>query len=211
MVSSNDTELVKLARQMSCWGRECYCVGAANLLPNGTCGCRFDRWLASCPDVDVDHKYVYGTDRAYNLQPLDLQGALGLVQMGRLKGIHDARFTAACKIRSYVSTHLRDTEVVFETDNAAPSWFGVPIICPTYAYKQALVAHLEAAGIQTRNYFAGNILLHPGYTHLGRAEDYPNAQQVLKRVFFIGCAPFLTEAHFAHIEGTLKTFVPPMT
>ncbi len=209
MVSSNDTELVKLARQMSCWGRECYCVGAANLLPNGTCGCRFDRWLASCPDVDVDHKYVYGTDRAYNLQPLDLQGALGLAQMGKLDSIHAARRAAFKRIAEAAYTNLRGTDAIKGYPLAQPSWFGVPIICPTYAYKQALVAHLEAAGIQTRNYFAGNILLHPGYAHLGRPEDYPNAQQVLKRVFFIGCAPFLTEAHFAHIEGTLKTFVPP--
>jgi dTDP-4-amino-4,6-dideoxygalactose transaminase len=72
--------------------------------------------------------------------------------------------------------------------------------------KARLVAHLEAHGIQTRSYFAGNLLRHPAYANLGRAEEFPNADAVLKRVFWLGAAPFYTEEHFAHIEKTLKEF-----
>ena len=43
--------------------------------------------------------------------------------------------------------------------------------------KEKLVRHLESNRIQTRNYFAGNLLLHPAYKHLGDAKDYPNAGQ----------------------------------
>lgn len=219
MMSSNDRELIRVARQMASWGRQCHCVGAANLLPKGTCGCRFSEWLKSQPGVVLDHKYIYETDRAYNLQPLDLQGALGLVQLGKLDAIHEARRVAHDRIEETLealrwrkmaksSRHITGVSELAEAD---PSWFGVPILCPHYLYKRAFVAHLEAAGIQTRNYFAGNCLLHPGYAHLGRAEDYPNANEVLKRVFFIGCHPMLTEAHFAHIEATIKAFVPPVS
>ncbi len=207
MVSSNDRELVAIARSMSAWGKDCWCTGAGNLLPNGCCGKRFSCWLDSCPDVTVDHRYVYSRV-GYNLQPLDAQGALGLVQMGKLEGIHTARRTAHAVIAHWVQSILGLPYVEWH-EYANPSWFGVPIVCPTYAYTQALVTHLEAAGVQTRRMFAGNILLHPGYAHLGRATDYPNAQEVLKRVLFIGCHPLLTEAHFTHIESTLKTFNPP--
>jgi CDP-6-deoxy-D-xylo-4-hexulose-3-dehydrase len=215
MVSSNDTELLDLVRSMAAWGKDCWCTGSANLLPNGCCGKRFDCWLKSQPEVVVDHRYVYTTDRAYNLQPLDLQGALGLAQMGKIEDIHELRHRHACTLRLMLWQTLNNygngpVQLVYETaPHCLPSWFGVPIICPTYAFKRALVAHLEAAGIQTRNYFAGNILLHDAYAHLGRATDYPNANEVLKRVFFLGCHPGLTEAHFAHIEATLKTFTPP--
>ena len=52
--------------------------------------------------------------------------------------------------------------VVNERPEAETSWFGVPIICDEVTLKAKLVAHLEKNKIQTRNYFAGNILLHPG-------------------------------------------------
>ncbi len=41
MVCTNDPELKKLFVSLSWWGRDCYCVGSANLLPCGTCGCRW--------------------------------------------------------------------------------------------------------------------------------------------------------------------------
>lgn len=208
MISSNDQELIRLARQMISWGRACYCVGAANLLQNGTCGCRFKEWLSSQKGIELDHKYIYETSDAYNLQPLDIQGALGLVQLKKIDAIHAGRRVARNRILRSLSLAC-PTYTASTLEYANPSWFGVPIICPSYEYKRAFVAHLEAAGIQTRNYFAGNILLHPGYAHLGRAEDYHGANQVLKRVFFIGCHPMLTEAHFSHIEETIKSFKAP--
>jgi CDP-6-deoxy-D-xylo-4-hexulose-3-dehydrase len=208
MISSNDPELISTARKMSAWGRDCHCVGAANLLPKGVCGKRFSCWLPSLPDTVVDHKYVYGTSSAYNLQPLDIQGALGCAQMGKLESIHAARRRAWHRLRAmFIDAQsvggARTVERLYWAD---PSWFGFPIVCPDAEYKRALVAHLEAAGVQTRNYFAGNILVHPGYQHLGKAADYPNAQQVLQKVFFLGCNPTWTDDHFNHIEQAVRSF-----
>ena len=45
MVCSNNEEIISVARSIAFWGRDCYCVGSANLLKNGTCGNRFDDWL----------------------------------------------------------------------------------------------------------------------------------------------------------------------
>lgn len=210
MISSNDEEVLSLARSMSAWGKDCWCTGAGNMLPNGCCGKRFSCWLPSCPDTIVDHRYVYSTAQAYNLQPLDLQGALGCVQMGKMDAIHFARREAHSRIGRMVWQHLKGgTKTASALPEASPSWFGFPIICPSYAYKQALVTHLEAAGIQTRNYFAGTVTAQPGYAHLGNPADQPNANQVLQKVFFIGCNPGWGDAHFAHIEKTLSSFVPP--
>jgi CDP-6-deoxy-D-xylo-4-hexulose-3-dehydrase len=63
---------------------------------------------------------------------------------------------------------------------------------------------LEKNKIQTRNYFAGNILLQPAYKHLENAENYPNANVVLDRVFFIGAAPHYHEKIFEYIQGRLE-------
>jgi CDP-6-deoxy-D-xylo-4-hexulose-3-dehydrase len=212
MISSDDEELLRLARSMSAWGKDCDCVGAGNMLPNGCCGKRFSCWLPSCPDVVVDHRYVYSTAQAYNLQPIDLQGALGCAQMDKMDTIHFARKEAHHRIARMVWQHLKGgVKTAVALPEASPSWFGFPFICPSYVYKQALVTHLEAAGIQTRNYFAGTVTAQPGYAHLGNPADQPNANEVLKKVFFIGTNPGWSQAHFGHIEKTLASFVPPIS
>ena len=208
MVSSNDAELIRLARSMSTWGKDCDCTGIGNLLPQGCCGKRFSCWLPALPDVVVDHRYTYGTDRAYNLQMPDILGALGCAQMEKLGGIHVARVAAFTRLSAIVMQTLPVLPIL-QLHQADPSWFGYPVLCPNYAFKQALVTHLEAAGIQTRNYFAGNILQQPGYAHLGRAADYPNSSEVLRRVFFLGTNPGWGDKHFEHIEATIRAFVPP--
>ena len=87
MISSNDSQLIQIARSMGSWGKWCYCSGAGNLLPNGCCGKRFSAWLPDQPDLILDHRYVFTTDKAYNTQPLDIQGALGIEQMKRIEKI----------------------------------------------------------------------------------------------------------------------------
>ena len=71
-------------------------------------------------------------------------------------------------------------------------------------HKRSLVKHLETNRIQTRNYFAGNILLHRGYQHLDDYREYPNANRVLEEVFFVGCHPSYSENTFSYIRKILK-------
>ncbi len=202
MVSSPEKEVIKLARQFAWWGRDCYCVGSANQLPCGTCGKRFDDWLGD--GTVVDHKYVF-SQMGYNLKPLDLQGAIGCEQLKKFDLIHFNRR----KNKTLIGGWLRDIpglRVVSELHGAETSWFGVPIVCESAELKQRLVKHCEANRIQTRNYFAGNILQHPGYRHLGDFREYPNANEVLRRVFFLGCHPGYSDIQLSYIEGVIRGF-----
>jgi CDP-6-deoxy-D-xylo-4-hexulose-3-dehydrase len=54
---TNNPELKKLFTSFSWWGRDCHCVGSANLLACGTCGNRFDKWLEDYNGI-IDHKYL---------------------------------------------------------------------------------------------------------------------------------------------------------
>ena len=69
-----------------------------------------------------------------------------------------------------------------------------------------MVAYLELNKIQTRNYFAGNILLHPGYSHLDDATKYPKANQVLNKVFFLGCSHTINHIMIDYIEKIINNF-----
>lgn len=204
MISSNNLELIKIARSMSNWGRACYCRGAAGLAPNGVCGKRFSSWLKDCSDCIVDHKYVYD-EMGYNLQALDLQGAIGLVQLSKIEQIHSLRkknYQAIAKLFA----NKTDVSIAVSHKKSDVSWFGVPITCPDQCYKTKLVAHLEKNQIQTRNYFAGNILLHPAYKNLGFFDRFPNSNEVLRRIFFVGCAPFYTDENINRISDVLTSF-----
>lgn len=202
MVSSNDEKLISLVRSISWWGRDCYCVGKNNLLPCGTCGKRFDRWLDNYDGI-IDHKYVF-KNMGYNLKPLDLQGAIGLVQLSKINEIDTKRREHKKIITQFFNQYIPDVRVATQLDKADPSWFGVPIICNSQEQKELLVSHFENARIQTRSYFAGNILIHPGYKHLGDYKKFPNSNLALSHVFFIGCTPLYTPSVLNYIEEVIK-------
>jgi CDP-6-deoxy-D-xylo-4-hexulose-3-dehydrase len=204
MICTNDEELKKLFVSISWWGRDCYCVGSANLLSCGTCGKRFDKWLDSYDGV-IDHKYVF-SEMGYNLKPLDLQGAIGIEQLKKLDEIESNRKTSKETLENIFTANIPNIRTPKTLDKADPCWFGTPFICEEEGLKHKLVAHLENNKIQTRNYFAGNILLHPGYSFLDDSSKYPEANKVLDRVFFIGAAPHYTESVFDYVKEIIKKF-----
>lgn len=202
MVCCNDDNLINLVRSVSWWGRDCYCVGSNNMLECGTCGKRFDYWLDNYDGV-IDHKYLF-TTMGYNLKPLDLQGAIGLEQLKKFDYIDEKRREYKDKIQKLLEDNIKEIRVINALPKADPSWFGVPIYCESQDVKEFLVQHFESNKIQTRNYFSGNILLHPGYKHLDNYKDYPNSNLALSNVFFLGCSPLYNEKVLAYIEEVCK-------
>ena len=201
MVSSNVEEIIQIARSYAWWGRGCYCVGSQNKLSNGVCGRRFDRWLEGY-DHDVDHKYVFGV-QGYNLKPADLQGSIGLVQLTKQDEIHRIRRLNKTRLHEIFSK-IDGARVIEEKEHAETSWFGVPIVYE--GNKTQLVKYLEDNKIQTRNYFAGNILMHPAYRGLEPYGNYPNSCKVLDNVFFLGCSPVVTDPMIDYIEEVVTKF-----
>ena len=203
IVCTNIPELKKLFVSLSWWGRDCYCVGSANMLPNGSCGNRFDKWLEGYDGI-IDHKYLFG-NMGYNLKPLDLQGSIGLVQLSKFEEIERNRKTSKEVIAEILCKYVDKIRVPYKLPKADVCWFGTPFICESKELKHKLVSFLEENKIQTRNYFAGSILQHPAYKHLDDYKKYPNANTVLDRVFFIGAAPHYSSDVFEYIEEVFKT------
>jgi CDP-6-deoxy-D-xylo-4-hexulose-3-dehydrase len=202
MVSTNIEGLKKLFVSISWWGRDCYCVGSANLLSCGTCQLRFGKWLESYDGV-IDHKYVF-TNMGYNLKPMDLQGSIGMEQLLKFKDIDTKRKNSKKIVESILLRYVNGIKGVSSLDKSDVCWFGTPFICEDKKLKDKLVSFLEENKIQTRNYFAGNILFHPGYSYLDDLDKYPNSNKVLDKVFFLGAAPHYDEVVFKYIEDIFK-------
>lgn len=201
-----------LLKSLREWGRGCYCSGkAASCLKNGMCKKRFSNWLPSLPNEVFDHKYIY-EEIGYNLKPLDLQAAMGLVQLEKLDSIIETRKHNYRRLFQVFSRYEDKFILPKATEGSDPSWFAFPITVKADAgFKRTeLTMFFEDNKIQTRNYFGGNILLQPGYAHLAQGNpitDFPNATTATTNTFFLGTSPRITDPQIDYIEEILTNFM----
>jgi len=211
-VACKDESTERIIRSFREWGRGCYCVGKQNLLECGTCNNRFSNWLPSLPNDLFDHKYTY-EEIGYNLKPIEMQAAIGLVQMEKLKEIGEKRkenyknlFAAFSKYEQYF--HLHKAQQGADVD-----WFAFPITLKDSApFKRSDICQFfEANKIQTRPYFAGNIMLQPAYAGMMDPDkvinDYPVARKVTTDTFFLGTSPVIDKLKTDYIETILDKFI----
>ncbi len=212
-VSTNTLEEERVVRSFREWGRDCYCVGkAANLLKNGTCKARFTNWLPSLPDYVFDHKYVYG-EIGYNLKPIELQASMGLAQIEKLDEIHARRRENYKLLFNIFSKYENHFHLPRPTEKSNPSWFAFPLTIRDDSpfSRWDFVNFLEDAKIQTRQYFGGNIMLNPGYTHLIDSkkviEDYPVSRKITTDTLFLGTSPVLQSEQIEYVELQVDKFM----
>jgi CDP-6-deoxy-D-xylo-4-hexulose-3-dehydrase len=74
-----------------------------------------------------------------------------------------------------------------------------------------LCQHFEENRIQTRPYFAGNIMLQPAYQGIMDPkeviEKYPVARKVTTDTFFLGTSPVIDKQKTDYIESVLNDFI----
>lgn len=153
---------------------------------------------------DYNPRFVY-EKIGYNFQILELQAAMGRIQLKKAKEIKKKRQ----KNFDYLNQALSVYEDLILPDylpNADICWFAFPI---TYnGDRSALVAHLEKKGIETRSMFAGNIIRHPAY----RKSKYRvhgklhEADYILEHSFWISLHPRLTHGDLKYIVSAFNTF-----
>jgi CDP-6-deoxy-D-xylo-4-hexulose-3-dehydrase len=194
------------------WGRGCYCVGKkANLLKNGTCKNRFSNWLPSMPNEIFDHKYIYD-EIGYNLKPIELQAAIGLCQIQKLPEINTRRKLNHMRLNKIFSEFEEYFILPKATDWADPSWFAFALTIKDNApfKRKDIVNYLEDNKIQTRPYFAGNIMLQPAYDGLMDKDEifskFPISRKVTTDTFFLGTSPVIGEKQLDYIESTVYNY-----
>jgi len=211
-VACKDYETEVVLRSLREWGRGCYCVGAkANALKCGTCNQRFSYWVPSMPDQIFDHKYVYD-EIGYNLKPIEIQSAFGLAQLKKIDKIIELRKKNYKLLFDIYSKYEEFFHLPRAQQNSDPSWFAFPLTIRDNApfTRTKFVEYLEDNLIQTRPYFAGNLLLQPAYSHLmdttTAKTEFPVATKVMCDTFFHGTSPVLTEEQIDYIGENIDCF-----
>ena len=212
-VATSDTATEVILRSFREWGRGCYCVGPeANKLKCGSCGKRFNNWIPALPDEIFDHKYVYD-EIGYNLKPIELQAAMGLQQLDKLDEIHALRRRNYGLLFAIYEKYEEFFHLPRAQDKSNPSWFAFPVTIRAGApfKRNDIVDYLEENLIQTRPYFAGNIMLQPAYSHLmdpqQAKDDFPMATHAMTHTYFHGTSPVITPEQIAYIGEKVDGFM----
>jgi CDP-6-deoxy-D-xylo-4-hexulose-3-dehydrase len=203
-VLTSDPQLKKLVESFRDWGRDCRCgTGQDN-----TCGKRFDWKLGDLP-YGYDHKFIY-SEIGYNLKVTDMQAAVGLAQIKKLKSF--------CEVRSqnfqYLHDGLQKVEKYFilpeATHDSEPSWFGFPLAVRADApfKRDKIIRYLDSHKIGTRFLFGGNLARQPAYRSLFYrvAGDLSNTDFVMNQAFWIGVYPGLDKPRLDYIIDGFQTF-----
>jgi CDP-4-dehydro-6-deoxyglucose reductase, E1 len=215
-VYTDDAELATIIRSLRDWGRDCVCRSGED----DRCGRRFSRQSGTLP-FGYDHKYVY-SEFGYNLKATEMQAAVGCAQLRRLPeftGLRREHHDALVEHLRPAAHLLRPQEA---TAGSEPSWFGLLLTLTDEAKavgltRDALVAHLEAAKIQTRMLFAGNVVRQPCFDGMRGAGESNGASAAAYRVageltetdrimsdaFWVGVYPGLTDEMITHMGAQL--------
>ncbi|PWC40457.1 lipopolysaccharide biosynthesis protein RfbH [Azospirillum sp. TSO35-2] len=206
-VFSNRKAYERLVNSFRDWGRDCWCPPGRD----NTCGRRFD-WSFDGLPPGYDHKYVY-SHLGYNVKMTDMQAAIGLSQLDKLDG-----FVAR---RRENFRFLRDGMIALGLDRcfvlpeaipgAEPSWFGflLTVRDDVSLDRGVLVRRLEERRIGTRLLFGGNLTCQPAFRGVDyrTVGDLTNTDTIMRRSFWLGVWPGLTERHLSYVLDTLKSIV----
>ncbi len=199
-VLTNNDELARIARSFRDWGRDCYCTGGEN----NTCGKRFSQQFGTLP-YGYDHKYVY-SHIGYNLKITDMQAAVGCAQLRKLPQFIKARKRNHDRLQAGLQQHAAKLILHSAPNKADPSWFGyvITVRAESGLTRAAIVGALEAARIETRNLFCGNLLRHPAYQDIEHrvVGSLDNTDLITTNTFFIGVYPGLTDPMIDYILAT---------
>ena len=224
---SGSMKLKRPAESFRDWGRDCWCESGKD----NTCGKRFDWKLGELPE-GYDHKYIY-SHLGYNLKPLDVQAAIGRIQLMRLKKFIEIRKknwhilrTELDEFREFfdfaLPTHAKKwTPNGFEWDQTGCksecSWFGFMIRVQNNSPFSVsdLAGYLDKKKIGNRMLFGGNLIRQPAFLQLKKDRkdsfrvvgNLKGADQLMNQALFLGTYPGLSEKMLEYEISSIKKFI----
>lgn len=156
---------------------------------------------------DYRERYVF-EEIGYNLKPLELQCAMGRIQLTRLNGFKKKRRHNYERIFNTFRKYPQFFSLMSEIKNADNCWFAFPFLC-TGISRPMVMQFLESLNIEVRTIFSGNILKHPAYKNEPHIQigDLKHCNFVMFNGMFIGTPPILTAKQLDFIDKAIKELV----
>jgi CDP-6-deoxy-D-xylo-4-hexulose-3-dehydrase len=203
MVMVDTDELRDRALLLRRWGRR----SEPNLFGTTGVGRVFREQLDG---VDYDNDFIFDV-LPWNFEPSEMGAAYGVVQLNKLEANYKRRkeifeqFTAG-----YAAFPDFFTPPV-ELDGLDTAWLCYPVMVNEGApfTRSDLQEAIEAAGIDTRTVWSGNITRHPmmaGVTYRQPEGGLPVADEVFQRGMTLGMSHGLNDAEVSRIADAIHAF-----
>jgi CDP-6-deoxy-D-xylo-4-hexulose-3-dehydrase len=189
-VFTSNSKLARNVRMYRDWGRQA----------NTTAKNKYE----SLPK-DYNPRFIY-EKIGYNFQILDLQAAMGRVQLRKADKIKKLRKKNFDYLVKHLSKYKNEMFFPETIEGADVCWFALPL---TYAGDRGkLVKHLEKNGIETRSMFAGQIHKHPCYANseYKLSGSLKDSEYILKHSFWIGVHPRMTQEDREYVVKQFDDF-----
>ncbi|MCL5073867.1 MAG: DegT/DnrJ/EryC1/StrS family aminotransferase, partial [Actinobacteria bacterium] len=134
-------------------------------------------------------RYLY-FDLGSNFKPLELQAAMGRVQLKRLQEFKNKRRRNFSVLRKILESFSQSALLPFSHPKADPCWYTFPITLTNGVSRKKVLDYLDKAGIEWRPILAGNIARQPAYKNRIILRDTtPNADQLISDSFWVSVHP----------------------
>ena len=121
----------------------------------------WSRELSSHDSDDLDHRFHF-VNLGYNLRPMEVQAAMGRVQLEKLDALNANRNANYLRVIERVES---DPDIplacVKAEPGCGPAWFALPFLMPAGLDRATYLAALEARGVETRPVVTGNFARQP--------------------------------------------------
>ncbi len=202
MVLTDDAELARLCRSLRAHGRACDCKVCVLNVDSSYCPLRY--------------KYGEDTDIRFHFERVgfsskmnEMEAALGIEQVAKMDDIVRARRERL----SYFNEHLAGYEEFLQLFRPAEGEEISPLCYPLVLKAAApfarfeLTKFLEQNGIETRPAFGCIPTQQPAYKWMGhKTGDFPAAEHVGARGFYIGCHQNISDDDLAYVVGVFEEF-----
>lgn len=157
-----------------------------------------------------DSKFLF-VSTGYNIRPLEIQAAIGLTEIPRLKSYVERRKSLASRVsRAIEDSNLQlvgsSGSATYEFDH---SWMMLPLRVKVGGAieRNSQMRRLESLGIETRPILTGNFLRQPAIRRLmpqmPEPGSFPRADQVNEEAFMVGCHQDFSEDQIKHLLEAL--------
>jgi len=204
-VCTNDYQLYKILKSMRSWGRDFKCKTCVNFCKK--------RYKDNSID-DYDCRYSF-SNLGFNLQSTEMQASIGVAQLEKVDDFKKKRKENFNRIYSNLEDLQNYLILPKKLGKSDPVWFAFWItLNKDVNFKRLdLIKYLDKNNIDTRMFFAGNIIKQECFNHLEKDVDYriigdlKYTDYVADNTFFIGVYPGLTLDNIDFMCDKIREFI----
>lgn len=167
-----------------------------------------DKYQHQHPEYDKRFLFV---NHGYNLRITELQAAMGLVQLNKLKTFVESRRSITKYWNNALSKWSKYFDFQIETKDSESSFFGYPLIIKDDApfNRAEITSYLNGLGIETRPIICGNIAAQPAMNMFEHrvVGDLKNANKVMRDGFSFGNHQHITKGAMDYLAVSIEQFM----